>query len=55
MDYSFISEEMSKMIPLELDFVREGRNAERIAANFEGVEDVVVPRHLLGAHDAAAC
>jgi aarF domain-containing kinase len=43
MSYSFISEEMSKMIPLELDFVREGHNAERIAANFAGVEDVVVP------------
>jgi predicted unusual protein kinase regulating ubiquinone biosynthesis (AarF/ABC1/UbiB family) len=43
MDYSFVSEEMSKMIPLELDFVREGHNAEKIAANFAGVEDVVVP------------
>lgn len=43
MDYSFISEEMSKMIPLELDFVREGHNAEKIAANFAGVEDVIVP------------
>jgi predicted unusual protein kinase regulating ubiquinone biosynthesis (AarF/ABC1/UbiB family) len=43
MDYSFISEEMSKMIPLELDFKREGRNAERIASNFAGVEDVSVP------------
>ncbi len=43
MDYSFISEEMSKMIPLELDFVREGHNSEKIAANFAGVEDVIVP------------
>ncbi len=43
MDYSFISEEMSKMIPLELDFIGEGKNAERIAANFAGVEDVEVP------------
>jgi aarF domain-containing kinase len=42
-DYRFIAEEMSRQIPLELDFVEEGRNAERIAANFEGVEDIVVP------------
>ncbi|HLF72261.1 MAG TPA: AarF/UbiB family protein [Dehalococcoidia bacterium] len=44
LDYSFIAVEMANMIPLELDFVREGHNAERIAANFEGVEDVVVPQ-----------
>jgi predicted unusual protein kinase regulating ubiquinone biosynthesis (AarF/ABC1/UbiB family) len=43
LDFSFISEEMSRMIPRELDFIREGRNAERIAANFAGVEDIVVP------------
>jgi predicted unusual protein kinase regulating ubiquinone biosynthesis (AarF/ABC1/UbiB family) len=43
LDFSFISEEMSKMIPLELDFVAEGRNAERIAANFADTEDIVVP------------
>jgi predicted unusual protein kinase regulating ubiquinone biosynthesis (AarF/ABC1/UbiB family) len=34
---------MSRQIPRELDFVGEGRNAERIAGNFEGVEDIVVP------------
>ncbi|HEY4686101.1 MAG TPA: AarF/UbiB family protein [Dehalococcoidia bacterium] len=44
LDFSFIAEEMGRMIPLELDFINEGRNAERIAANFAGVEDVVVPR-----------
>jgi predicted unusual protein kinase regulating ubiquinone biosynthesis (AarF/ABC1/UbiB family) len=43
LDFSFISEEMNKMIPLELDFIHEGRSAEQIAANFEGVEDIVVP------------
>jgi len=43
LDFSFISEEMNKMIPLELDFIREGRNSEEIAANFAGTEDVVVP------------
>jgi predicted unusual protein kinase regulating ubiquinone biosynthesis (AarF/ABC1/UbiB family) len=32
------------MIPKELDFINEGRNAEAIAANFEGVVDIVVPR-----------
>jgi predicted unusual protein kinase regulating ubiquinone biosynthesis (AarF/ABC1/UbiB family) len=43
LDFSFIAEEMGKMIPLELDFIHEGRNAERIAANFAGVEDIFVP------------
>ena len=43
LDFSFIAEEMSRQIPRELDFVGEGRNAERIAANFRGVEDIVVP------------
>jgi predicted unusual protein kinase regulating ubiquinone biosynthesis (AarF/ABC1/UbiB family) len=44
LDFRFISEEMSRMIPQELDFIHEGRNAEAIAANFAGVQDVVVPR-----------
>ncbi len=44
LDYRFIADEMGKMIPKELDFINEGRNAEAIAANFAGVEDVVVPR-----------
>jgi aarF domain-containing kinase len=43
MDYSFIAEEMARQIPLELDFINEGRNAEAVAANFAGAEDVVVP------------
>jgi aarF domain-containing kinase len=44
LDYSFIAEEMARQIPQELDFIYEGHNAEAIAANFEGVEDVVVPK-----------
>jgi predicted unusual protein kinase regulating ubiquinone biosynthesis (AarF/ABC1/UbiB family) len=44
LDYRFIADEMGKMIPKEVDFINEGRNAEAIAANFEGVDDVVVPR-----------
>jgi ubiquinone biosynthesis protein len=43
LDYSFIAEEMARMIPLELDFINEGHNAEKIAANFAGVDDIVVP------------
>jgi predicted unusual protein kinase regulating ubiquinone biosynthesis (AarF/ABC1/UbiB family) len=44
MDYRFVAEEMRKNIPLELDFINEGHNAERIATNFAGVEDIVVPK-----------
>jgi predicted unusual protein kinase regulating ubiquinone biosynthesis (AarF/ABC1/UbiB family) len=44
MDYRFVAEEMRRNIPLELDFINEGRNAERIAAAFAGVEDIVVPK-----------
>jgi predicted unusual protein kinase regulating ubiquinone biosynthesis (AarF/ABC1/UbiB family) len=43
LDYSFIAEEMARQIPQELDFINEGHNAEAIAANFAGVEDIVVP------------
>jgi predicted unusual protein kinase regulating ubiquinone biosynthesis (AarF/ABC1/UbiB family) len=31
MDFRFVAEEMGKMIPKELDFINEGRNAEAIA------------------------
>ncbi len=44
MDYRFVAEEMRKHIPLELDFINEGHNAERIAADFATVEDIVVPK-----------
>jgi len=43
LDFRFIAEEMSNMIPRELDFLNEGRNAEAIGANFEGVQDIGVP------------
>ncbi|HLF76578.1 MAG TPA: AarF/UbiB family protein [Dehalococcoidia bacterium] len=42
-DLSFIADEMGRMVPLELDFIHEGHNAEAIARNFAGVQDVVVP------------
>ena len=44
MDYRFVAEEMRKHIPLELDFINEGHNAERIAADFANVDDIVVPK-----------
>jgi predicted unusual protein kinase regulating ubiquinone biosynthesis (AarF/ABC1/UbiB family) len=43
MDYRFVAQEMRKNIPKELDFINEGRNAERVKANFDHVDDVVVP------------
>jgi len=43
MDYRFVAQEMRENIPKELDFINEGRNAERIAAQFANVEDVIVP------------
>ncbi len=43
MDYKFVAEEMRNNIPLELDFINEGHNAERIAADFKDVDDVIVP------------
>lgn len=44
MDYRFVAEEMRRNIPMELDFINEGHNAERIAADFADVEDIVVPK-----------
>ena len=43
MDYRFVANEMRQTIPKELDFINEGHNAERIAADFAHVEDIVVP------------
>ncbi len=43
MDYRFVAEEMRKHIPLELDFINEGHNNERIAEDFRYVDDIVVP------------
>ena len=44
LDFGPIIEEMSYNIPLELDFINEGHNAELIAANFAPREDIIVPR-----------
>jgi len=44
-DFRFILRELSRYIPLELDFVHEGHNAETVARNFASRRnDVLVPR-----------
>jgi predicted unusual protein kinase regulating ubiquinone biosynthesis (AarF/ABC1/UbiB family) len=43
LDFGPIIQEVSRNIPLELDFINEGHNAELIAANFAGREDIIVP------------
>jgi predicted unusual protein kinase regulating ubiquinone biosynthesis (AarF/ABC1/UbiB family) len=44
-DFRFILRELRRYIPLELDFVNEGRNAETVARNFSARgDDVIVPR-----------
>jgi ubiquinone biosynthesis protein len=42
-DFSSISDELSANIPLELDFIHEGHNAEAAARNFAGSDDIIVP------------
>ncbi len=42
-DLGPLLDELSEHVPRELDFVSEGRNAERVAALFEGRDDVAVP------------
>jgi len=44
LDFRFVAEEMGRMVPRELDFINEGRNAEKIAANFADAADLKVPR-----------
>ncbi len=44
LDFAPIIEELSHNVPLELDFINEGHNAEIIAGNFKEREDVVVPK-----------
>lgn len=39
-----IIDDLRDSIPQELDFVHEGRNAERVARNFDGRPGVIVPR-----------
>ncbi len=46
LDFTPIIEELSHNAPQELDFINEGHNAELIARNFAGRDDVVVPEIL---------
>ena len=43
-DFRVVAREMLKYIPMELDFVNEGRNCERIGRNFATQADVLVPK-----------
>jgi len=43
-DLTPIIEELATNVPLELDFVHEGQNAEATARNFAGQPDIVIPR-----------
>jgi predicted unusual protein kinase regulating ubiquinone biosynthesis (AarF/ABC1/UbiB family) len=43
-DIQSMVDELSANAPLELDFIHEGQNAEACAANFDGQEDIVVPK-----------
>lgn len=43
-DFRVFVDEVTKLVPLELDFLNEAKNAERVAANFAGRDDVLVPR-----------
>jgi aarF domain-containing kinase len=44
LDFAPIIEEMSQNVVMELDFINEGHNAEMIAKNFAGRDDIVVPK-----------
>ncbi len=43
-DYRVLYDELAYHAPIELDFVHEGQNAERVARELRGREDVYVPR-----------
>jgi len=43
LDFRPIIEEISRNVPLELDFINEGHNAELIARNFAPRRDIIVP------------
>jgi predicted unusual protein kinase regulating ubiquinone biosynthesis (AarF/ABC1/UbiB family) len=43
-DFRVVAREMLKYVPMELDFVNEGRNCERIGSNFAARSDVMVPK-----------
>jgi len=42
-DFRVLIEEVEKYVPLELDFVHEADNAERMAAHLAGRRDILVP------------
>src|SRR5262249_25508029 len=42
-DFRVVIDEVQKYVPLELDFVHEADNAERMAAHVRGRADVIVP------------
>jgi predicted unusual protein kinase regulating ubiquinone biosynthesis (AarF/ABC1/UbiB family) len=42
-DFRVLVDEVTKLVPLELDFLHEAENAERMAACLAGHDDVVVP------------
>jgi len=43
-DLTPLVEEISHNVPLELDFINEGHNAEMIAKNFGNRDDIIVPK-----------
>ncbi len=43
LDFSPIVKEISRNVPLELDFINEGHNAELIADNFGSSREIIVP------------
>ena len=43
-DFRVIAREMLKYVPMELDFVNEAHNCERIGRNFAAQPDVIVPK-----------
>ncbi len=42
-NFNIVLREVRKYVPLELNFIHEGQNAERIAHNFAARDDVLVP------------
>jgi predicted unusual protein kinase regulating ubiquinone biosynthesis (AarF/ABC1/UbiB family) len=44
LDFTPLIEEISHNVPLELDFINEGHNAEMIAKNFGNRDDIIVPK-----------
>lgn len=43
-DFTPVIEELSANIPMELDFINEGHNAEETARNFADRDDIIVPK-----------